>query len=62
MQLGVLSACLEVFTGSVHPILHTSSYVYSVSGTYVVKPSYYDLSVAQNREMTEIVKIGHSFG
>ena len=58
----MLSACLEVFTGSVHPIPHTRGYVYSVSGTYVIKQSYYDLSVAQNHEITEIVKIGYSFG
>ena len=57
MQLGVLPACLEVFTDAVHPIPHTSGYVYSVSVTYVIKQSYYDLSVAQNREITEIVKI-----
>ena len=29
--------------------------LYSVSGTYVIKQSYDDLSVAQNREITEIV-------
>ena len=46
MQLGVLSACLEVFTDSVHPTPYVRGYVYSVSGTYVIKKSYYDLSVA----------------
>ena len=35
--------------------------VHSVSGTYVLKQSYYDLSVAQYHEITEIVKIGPSF-
>ena len=32
-------------------------YVYSISGTYVTKRSYYDSSVAQNHEISEIVKI-----
>ena len=32
-------------------------YVYSISDTRVIKQSYYVRSVAQNREITEIVKI-----
>ena len=49
--------CAHFFLGKVW----FNMIVHSVSGTYVLKQSYYDLSVAQYHEITEIVKIGPSF-